>query len=80
MSNKKPNYEKISRSLVAEFVKIFGDFPVATLLLRLGCSYTDLIALGINKEDAHDAMIEDVIPKGPTESLDLEIVDEEEND
>jgi hypothetical protein len=72
MSNKQPQYEKISKELVKEFVKIFGDLAIAKYLITLGCSYTDLVTLGIKEEEAHYAMLDDVMPK------DYSLEDEEE--
>lgn len=77
----KPNYEKISRELIKEFINIFDHHTTAKVLLKIGCSYNDLIALGIDKDEAHYAMLDEVIPKKATSTLDLEIVDEiEEKD
>jgi hypothetical protein len=74
----KPNYEKISKELIREFINIFEHYTTAKVLLKMGCSYNDLIALGIDKDEAHYAMLDEVVPKNPTPSLDLEIVDDNE--
>lgn len=74
----KTDYQKIAKELVKEFVKIYGDLKIAKYLIGLGCSYTDLIELGINEEDAHFAMLDDVMPKDY--SVEDEQDDEEEND
>ena len=77
----KPNYEKISKELVREFINIFEHYTTAKLLLKIGCSYKDLIALGIDKDEAHFAMLDEVTPKNSTPTLDLQIVDDiEEKD
>jgi len=59
---KQKTYLFIAQKLVKEFITIYGESVAAQMLVQKGCSYDDLIALGINTDEAMDALIKPVEP------------------